>query len=396
MLLKNIFKAALLAVLSMVLFALGCNLFPSDSDSQLPLKDVTNQADYLIVSPNNFINDLKPFVEFKQAKGLNIRVTSLEQIYNEFPVDSLNAESIRDFISYTLQFWQTPKPKYVLLAGDTDIIPIFKLPSSFANISNDIIQTREDSVSLDEPYSINTFQQDSIPDIAVGRFPVSTTEALSNLITKTIQFEQTLPQLYASKLLMLVDESEDFNNFFEQWAEGLLNNSLNNIEGIQRVDIRENSNFHSDKGTLFQKIKAGTYVFSYMGFGSSSSLSRTNFITLDDINQLNETQKLFMAFLFTSSQYYDITNEKSIVEKMLNIPNGGAVVSIAPTGLAFASLLRRFSQKLFENLNAYQSIGEVFLLTKQEVLSEQGASLRADDTIRRFSLLGDPSLTINF
>ncbi|MCL5030006.1 MAG: C25 family cysteine peptidase [Bacteroidetes bacterium] len=73
------------------------------------LKSSNNQADYLAITPSQFENTLQPFIEWRQQKGLNIKVADLQQIYTEFP-DSSAQYSIKDFISYALTFWQNPKP----------------------------------------------------------------------------------------------------------------------------------------------------------------------------------------------------------------------------------------------------------------------------------------------
>lgn len=393
---KKIFQAALFVILPLFLFSLGCNLFPSDSDSELPLKEATNQADYLIVSPTDFMSDLKPFIDFKETEGLNVKSVNLDNIYDEFPIDSSKAESIRDFISYALQFWQEPKPKYVLLVGDTDIIPTFRLPSSFAGLPSGSTTVEENFVFLDEPYSINKNEDDNIPDVALGRLPVDSPAALINLVNKTIMFENTSPQNYPSELVMLVDEAENISDFFEVWADELIAGPLSDINGLQRIDIREGSELHGNKNHLFERLDAGSFLFSFMGFGSATSWTKSEFLVVADIDVLNDTQKPFVAIIFAGSQTFHVSNETSIIEKMLHIQSGGAVATIAPSGLTWGSQLRVFSFEFFGNLMSKETIGDVFLTTKQKLISELGDMDRSEHTFRRFNLLGDPSLSVKF
>ena len=153
-----------------------------------PLKSSSNQADYLMISPSQFSETLQPLINLRTNEGLNVKLIDIEQIYDEF-LDTLTTnEAIRHFISYTLQYWEKPQPKYVLLVGDTNIIPSFRFPSAFADFS----RFEEDSVSIDDWYAINIYEQDNLPDIQLGRFPVVNTIDLNALVQKTVFFETYL------------------------------------------------------------------------------------------------------------------------------------------------------------------------------------------------------------
>ena len=130
------------------------------------LKSENNQADYIIISPSQFSATLKPFVEWRQQKGLNVKIAELQSIYSEFP-DSTNSNSIRDFISYALTYWKNPKPRYLLLAGGAKFIPSYKVPSMFAYLQ----EYHEDSVSIDEWYSVNLYENNTTPDIEIRKVP---------------------------------------------------------------------------------------------------------------------------------------------------------------------------------------------------------------------------------
>ena len=131
----------------------------------LSLKDINNSADYLIITPEIFQDDLDSFENLKREKGLTVTTVSLSKIVEEFS-DAVSLQvSIREFISYTLDFWQEPKPRYVLLVGNTDFIPTFRVQSMFANIT--LPGVEEDSVSLDELYAINKNEDDTLPDLAM-------------------------------------------------------------------------------------------------------------------------------------------------------------------------------------------------------------------------------------
>ncbi len=96
--------------------------------------------------------------------------------------------------------------------------------------------------------------------------------------------------------------------------------------------------------------------------------------------------------VFSGSQNYDDPSQKSLVEELITLKDGGAVISIAPSGLTFASQLFRFSTVLHNALlnQSDPTIGDIFLETKRTLLLDTQGS--QDHTFSRFSILGDPSL----
>ncbi len=79
MFITMILRKLKLSILSIVIF-----IFLSPS-LNAQLKSENNQADYIIISPSQFSATLKPFVEWRQQKGLNVKIAELQSIYSEFP-----------------------------------------------------------------------------------------------------------------------------------------------------------------------------------------------------------------------------------------------------------------------------------------------------------------------
>ena len=97
------------------------------------LKDSQNQADYIIISDDQFELSLSELIDFRTSQNLNVKFVDIDDIYSEFKDTISNQDAIREFVSYALANWQDPKPKYLLLAGDTEIIPSYMIKSTFAD-----------------------------------------------------------------------------------------------------------------------------------------------------------------------------------------------------------------------------------------------------------------------
>ena len=350
------------------------------------LKNHSNQSDYIIITPSQFVNTLQPFADWRQQKGLNVKVVELQQIYSEFP-DSLKPYSIRDFISYTLTYWSDPKPKYILLVGNSELLPDYKVPSMFADTTH-----REDSVAIDEWYSVNSYQSDTKPDVELGRLPVNNEQELNNIIDKTIYFEDSLSfKDYNTDFLFLTDKTQPA--LFEDQANKFISNTVPFDFSIDTIFAGQDSIVERTREKLFGALNSGTLFLSYYGHGAPYTWSKYNIFTVGDVNSLKKNN---LPFIFTAAaceQSFDYPNDSSIVRKLLVLDKSGTVASVNSTGLNYIGLgsdfLNSFYNYLFNNQNV--SLGEATLHAK---FSLENSSTSKDAIPRRYTLLGDPALKI--
>lgn len=165
------------------------------------LKDTNNKADYLIITPSEFVATIKPFAEWRESKNMEVRIVELDSLYSEFP-DTSESNSIRDFVSYSLEYWTDPKPKYLLLVGNGNILPSNIVQSFLSGSGN----KREGAILIDELYAVNKYEEDNIADILIGRFPIENNTELENIIEKTILFEDNLTaEDYQNDFLFVTD-----------------------------------------------------------------------------------------------------------------------------------------------------------------------------------------------
>ena len=260
------------------------------------LKDSSNQADYIIITPSQFVNTIQPFANWRQQKGLNVKVVELQQIYSEFP-DSSEPYSIRDFISYTLTYWNDPKPRYVLLVGNSELLPDYKVPSRFADTTH-----YEDSVAIDEWYSVNSYQSDTKPDIELGRLPVNNEQELNNIIDKTIYFEDSLSfKDYNTDFLFLTDKTQPA--LFEDQANKFIDNTVPYDFSIDTIFAGQDSIVERTREKLFVALNSGTLFLSYYGHGAPYTWSKYNIFTVGDVDSL---QKNNFPFIFTAGSMRSI------------------------------------------------------------------------------------------
>ncbi len=358
--------------------------------SQIPdLKSTENQADYLIISSKEFTENLSPLISLRESQNLKTLFVDVEAVYNQFQDTLSQKEAIRHFVSYTLEFWADPKPQYVILVGDVDIIPSYRVESRFIDTI-----WEEDSVSVDNHYAINLYEVDFLPDIAIGRLPVSTAQELDNIVNKILNFENNIKRFdYPMDYLGLADYREG-ELFFEDQCDEFVESVIPEYYRYHRIYRRSESIYHGTKDDIIENLNQGILFLNYHGHANPFILADTSFFYIDDLIKL-EANKLPLMFLSaTSSQSYDLKDTLCISEKLLFMKDGGAVISFAPSGLIYALATFEFIRGVYESLfaNPHLSIGKNIMKVLNGLSVNIGSS--PDDIILRFFLLGDPAMRL--
>ncbi len=126
-------------------------------------------AGYLIITHDDFADELGLFAILKQTMGYRVTMTKLSDI----PASS--AQSIADYIQEAYETWSIP-PAFVLLVGDTAQVPCFIDSSGWDNIATDLPFATMDGIG------------DWHPDLYVGRFSCNNESEVATLASKTVNY----------------------------------------------------------------------------------------------------------------------------------------------------------------------------------------------------------------
>ncbi len=357
-------------------------LFPLISYAEL--KDKTNQVDYLMIYHQDFETEIQDFIAWRSGKGLTVLAVDIDSIYAEFESTGPQ-EEVREFISYALEYWAKPAPKYVLLVGSVHHVPSYKIESRFADNPN----LNEDSVSIDGVFAYNLHEDDTKPDVALGRFPARSPADLRNMIGKTMYFEDDFEEIaYDNDLLFLIDK-EDYSIFNN--ISKTIQNILPSYFRMKQLTNKTDEPGYATKVEMFDAIGRGTVFLSTYVHANSKVWFREGYIVYDDINSYNFSRKPFIFASVATSQSFDNKDNYSMVDKLCATENGGAVATFAPCGLTYLNQSSEIINKFYESVlsDSNSTIGDNILAIQQEQISDEA---KDDDLNRRFSLLGDPAL----
>ncbi|MBN2035328.1 MAG: hypothetical protein JW768_01165 [Chitinispirillaceae bacterium] len=144
----------------------------------------SDNYEWIVISEDTVLSatttpNLQTLIEFRQSKGFTARGVPMSEVRQQS--GSANSDKLRNFIKYAYENWNT---KWVLLAGDINIIPLRTVQASNGS--------ETDNLPTDMPYQCldgTTWNNDYAAEVFIGRFSGQTRAEIANQIFKTIEYE---------------------------------------------------------------------------------------------------------------------------------------------------------------------------------------------------------------
>jgi len=387
------------------LIALPASAHPVSITLNLPstLNQSNNAADLLIISYKDFIPSLTTpvapagvsFINQRTAQGFTVKIVDVEDIYDEFSYGVHTSQAIKDFLLLARTNWAT-SARYLLLVGDASYDPRNYISSGFV----DFVPSRHvDTLFMeaDSDDSLADFDNDGVPEIAVGRLPARTLPEANLMISKIVNFS---PANVPQSALMVADWPNGyvFTNFSEQLVTLLPPAMQSNVQRVYRPPCDSMvSSFcepsdvaaHSD---IINKINTGVALVTYSGHGNEDIWAGPIFSSTDALALNNGNKLPFVVVMdclngFFSEPFPELVLQ-GLAESLMKAPNGGAVASFASSGLTVADPQHQMGQQMFQLLYRGPSIpiGDA---------SRQSKTATNDLDVRRtWILFGDPTMKI--
>jgi hypothetical protein len=344
------------------------------------LRNKKNKADMLIISRGEFFTALEPLRALRESQGLRVQMVDINDIYDEFSSGQRNPAAVKDFLLYAATTWKK-KPSVVLFAGHASLDPKNNL--GFGD--SDIVPTKLIDTTLMETASDDwfvDFNNDSLPELSVGRLPFRTQNEAVTMVTKIISYESSRP---TKEALLVSDENEAFD--FEV-ASGRIRDLLPSSLNVNRIN-RGQVDAATAKSSLIEMLNRGQKLVNYMGHGSVNQW-KGDLLTNDDAANLTNGDHLSLFVMMTClNGYFQDAASDSIAEALLKAQRGGAVAVWASSGMTMPAEQGTINQEFYRQL-----FGGSKAMTLGEAVTKAKAATSDADVRRTWVLLGDPAMKL--
>lgn len=373
---------------------------------------------YVIITSDALAPTFQALADWKTACGLPAVVRTTSFIQQQYPSAADDAERIRLFIRDAYSRWGT---KWVLLGGDTDIIPTRQAITYFyggESIATDLYfscldgnwNADGDSVYGEAYVSPNDpgDAADLMPEVYVGRAPVITVTDAQTFVNKSLQYEKTPLGAYEHTWLMFAEVL-----FPQPWTypdqtqldgaelcEGLL--PLTDQEpGIHVARLYQNytdgrwrpGSLPETYAAVMDSLNAGPGIALHIGHGYRNVMEIGDGALVNaDVQSLHNGNKLFNLYAINCTS--SAIDFPCIGEEFLRNPNGGAVSSVGSTRFDFPSAGGSYQYEYFRMFieDSVDAVGELQAKQKQPFVA-----FSTYDGVHRWTqmtliLLGDPEL----
>lgn len=382
-------------------------------------------ADVLVVCPPEFRPALKPWVRDRSSRGHTFAWISHEG----------TAEEIRDRIRKAAG--PPGRARFLVLVGDADpamhhdpAIRAVSIPTHFAEARANVPFTKERDIATDNWYA--DLDDDQLPDLAVGRLPVDTSQELATVVRKILDYERNTDFGAWRRRISFVACPGDFggliDSVIEQGARRLTTEGIPPSYATTAMYGHWRSPYCPDP-RLFSRealgrINEGALFWVYIGHGHCRTVDHVTLpdrtahpiLRYDDVRTLEcRSGQPIAVFLACHTGRFD-DPEDSIAEEMLRTP-GAPVAIVAATRVTMPYAMTVMGGELMRGYfeQRIETVGELVQEAKRQMVlrPRNTASARVLDSLAvalnprspnpavermehvlLFHLIGDPTMRV--
>jgi len=261
-----------------------------------PNQTTCNVYSLLIIAPTIFKDELRPLVNHKNSQGLNTKLVTLPQVYDQmYWYGRDNAEKIKYFIKTAMEEWGI---RYVLLVGgrSSQFLSTWFCPVRYVNMVDDWDEGYLSDLYFADIYDANgnfsswdsdddglygewyigeTAQDitiDLIPDVAVGRLPCRSEKEVRTVVRKIISYETSVDNQpwFSTMLVAAGDTYPQMSNANWTGYEGEYygDRAIENMSGFTPTRLYTSDGSFTNKKDVIQEFRNGWGFVYLVGHGS--------------------------------------------------------------------------------------------------------------------------------
>lgn len=233
---------------------------------------VTEEGDILIICPENFMEAMQPYVDWKIQNGYNTEMVSVTAAGN-------NANSIKTYIT---NYYNEHNLAFVIIVGDNAQFPT---PTVSGNKSDN--------------YFTEVAGNDNYPDIILGKISAESVAQVETQVQRFIEYEQNPPETshFPSFMGIASSQGPGDNNEYDYQHIRNINNKLQNYTYTSGYELFEGSQGGLDASgnptaaMVTTGVNNGVGIISYCGHGDVQMWVTTSFNN-SNVNSLTNVGKL--------------------------------------------------------------------------------------------------------
>lgn len=282
-----------------------------DNVADIPNHRYTRETgwEYLMIIDGEKSAQWQPLVNYYNNLGISAKLQSLDQIYaNSLGRD--NQEKIRNFI---IDFYTTNPLRYVLLGGDTDLIPVRGLhvfiTSEYVdhNIAADMYYS-----CLDGNWNTNNNdlwgelpEADLAPELALGRICYNNDAEIANQINKIIMYQSSPVESGIESALMVGELLDSMPTHGGNYMDELIGGSENNYYttvGVPTdwdIDTLYDRNFSWGSSEILPLLSSGPNLVNHLGHSNASYNMKISSYQVNSSNISNDGINQNFSIYFT-------------------------------------------------------------------------------------------------
>jgi len=369
------------------------------------LRDAANRADYIIITHADFSEVVELLHAHRESySGLQVYVTTISDVYDEFSWGLTDPTAIRDFLRYTALNWSSPEPpEFALLVGDGN----FDYKNHSRSSKGLWIPPFEQGNRCTDDWFVYfdgnndpLVENDIFPDMAIGRLPIQSVAQGEAVIGKIIAYD-TAPEfgVWRNTIVLTSDDERTPGVTFEEpyhigSSERLANREIPGSFQVERIYLTEYpldaaGEKPGARDALIGRINEGALLVNWIGHGAANLWAHERvFNTARDLPSIQNGSRLpiFVTATCTAGRF-DLINEEAMAEDFLRVDGKGAVGFIGATRLSFPSPNERLNRILYDGLlNQNLPIGSALLRAKIGTVNRENSE--------KYVLFGDPAMRL--
>ncbi len=356
--------------------------------SQSWLKKRWNGADYIVIAPAELSDAADVLCEYRKQQGLETMVVELSDIMDEFNYGIYSPEAIKDFLAYTYYKWRKA-PEYIVLAGDGSY-DYKNYMENDDNLMPPLMISTPDGLFASDSRFADIEGNDGVPEMAVGRLPVLTSDEFLKYIEKVKAYESSAGLSSPGPVMMLADKQDNGGDFTAD--SDAIASLLPSGFYAEKIYLGALS-IDDARNKIIEGFQDGPALVNYLGHGALDRYAGEGMLTSEDVAILEGSGKYpVVAAMTCVAGRFSFPGFDCLGEVLVTAEDGGAVAVWSPTGFSMNSEAKILDEEFFKILfhNKEKILGRAILKAYRKYV-EKGCEGNLPAV---YNLLGDPALRV--